>query len=66
MKAIVSLKYFVNDCRFLHSKSKTSIEIISIEINSRKRKWFFICSYNPYKKNISNHLECLNPIMDEW
>ena len=66
MKTIVSLKYFVNDCRFLHSKSKIGIEIISVEINSRKRKWFFICFYNPNKNHTSNHLECLNPIMDEF
>ena len=45
--------------RFLNSKSKTSIETISAEINLRKRKWFLNCSYNANKNLISNHLECL-------
>ena len=52
--------------RLLNSKSKTSIETISVEINIRKKKWFLNCSYNPNKKLISNHLECLNRIMDEF
>ena len=52
--------------RLLNSKSKTGIETISVEINLRKRKWFLNCSYNPNKNLISNHLECLNRIMDEF
>ena len=51
--------------RLLNSKSKTGTETTSIEINLRKRKWFLNCSYNPNKNLISNHLECLNRIMDE-
>ena len=51
--------------RLLNSKSKTGIESISVEINLRKRKWFLNCSYNPNKNRISNHLECLNRIMDD-
>ena len=27
------------------------------EINLRKKKWLFICSYNPNRENIENHLE---------
>ena len=52
--------------RLLNSKFKTGIETISVEINLRKRKWFLNCSYNPNKNLISNHLECLNRIMDEF
>ena len=52
--------------RLLNSKSKTGIETISVEINLRKRKWFLNCSYNPNKNLNSNHLECLNRIMDEF
>ena len=52
--------------RLLNSKSKTGIETISAEINSRKKKWFFNSSYNPNRNFISNHLECLNRIMDEF
>ena len=52
--------------RLLNSKFKAGIETISVEINLRKRKWFLNCSYNPNKNLISNHLECLNRIMDEF
>ena len=34
----------------------TNIENLSVEINLRKRKWFFNGSYNPHKDKISNHL----------
>ena len=50
----------------LNSRFKTDIETISVEINLRKRKWFLNCSYNPHKNLISNHLECLNRIMDAF
>ena len=52
--------------RLLNSKSETGIETISVEINLRKRKWFLNYSCNPNKNLISNHLECLNRIMDEF
>ena len=52
--------------KLLSSKPKTGIETISVEINLRKRKWFLNCSYNPNKNLTSNHLECLNRIMDEF
>ena len=52
--------------RLLNSKSKTGIENISVEINLSKRKWFLNCSYNSSKNLISNQLECLNCIMDEF
>ena len=52
--------------RILNRKSKTDIETLSVEINLRKRKWFLNCSYNPHKNQISNHLECLNRLIDEY
>ena len=52
--------------RLLNSKLKTGVETTSVEINLRKRKWFLNCSYNPNKNFISNHLECLNCIMDAF
>ena len=52
--------------RTLNPKSKTDIETLSVEINLRKRKWFLNCSYNPHKNQISNHLQCLNRLIDEY
>ena len=53
--------------RMYHQEpSKTDIETLSVEINLRKRKWFLNCSYNPHKNQISNHLECLNRLIDEY
>ena len=52
--------------RILNPKSKTDIETLSVEINLRKRKWFLNCSYNPHKNQISNHLEYLNRLIDEY
>ena len=34
----------------------TNIENLSVEINLRKRKWFFNGSYNPRKSNILSYL----------
>ena len=34
----------------------TDIECLGIEVNLRKVKWLVICSYNPHKSYISNHL----------
>ena len=39
-------------------------ECLAIEINLRKTKWLLICSYNPHKNSISNHLMNLNKIID--
>ena len=52
--------------RLLNSKFKIGLETISVEVDLRKRKWFLNCSYNPNKNLISNHLECLNRIMDDF
>ena len=51
--------------RILNPKSKADIETLSVEINLRKRKWFLNC-YNPHKNQISNHLEWLNRLIDEY
>ena len=34
-------------------------------VNLRKRKWFLNCPYSPHQNLISNHLECLNRLIDE-
>ena len=51
--------------KLLISKSKCNIETLSVAVNLRKRKWFLNCSYNPNQNSISNHLECLNRVIDE-
>ena len=40
------------------------IEALFIELNFRKKKWVFSCSYNPNKNNISNHLQRLRNSLD--
>ena len=49
------LLLFIRDYEFI-----TNIENLSVQINFRKRKWFFNGSYNPHKNKISSHLNCLN------
>ena len=39
-------------------------ECLAIKINLRKTKWLLICSYNPHRNNISNHLMNLSKIID--
>ena len=51
--------------KLLISKSKCNIETLSVAVNLRKGKWFLNCSYNPNQNSISNHLECLNRLIDE-
>ena len=62
------LLYFREDIpsRFLNSGSTCNIETISVEINSRKRKWLLTCCYNPHKSLISSHLDYLNNILDKY
>ena len=52
--------------KFLKVKSDWNIESICVEVNFRKRKWFINGSYNPNKSFLSNHLECLNCIIDKY
>ena len=51
--------------KLLISKSKCNIETLSVAVNLRKRKWFLNCSHNPHQNLISNHLECLNRLIDK-
>ena len=44
----------------------TNIENLSVEINLRKRKWFFNDSYNLHKSKILNHLNYLNIVFDKY
>ena len=62
------LLYFREDIpsRYLNSGSKCSIEIVSVEINLRKRKWLLTCCYNPHKSLISSHVNYLNNILDKY
>ena len=39
-------------------------ECLGIEVNLRKVKWLVICSYNPDKNYISNHLENLSKVLN--
>ena len=34
------------------------------EVNLRKVKWHAICSYNPHKNYISNHIENLSDVLN--
>ena len=38
----------------------SAVEAFFAEINLRKKKWLFICFYNPNRENIENHLETLS------
>ena len=43
---------------------RSDIEFLGIEVNLRKVRWLVICSYNPHKNNISNHLENLSKLLN--
>ena len=66
-----------NDEKFLKKTGNTSkinstdqsyiasdIEFLGTEVNLRKVEWLVICSYNPHKNNISNHLENLSKVLN--
>ena len=40
----------------------SDIEWLGIEVNLRKVKWLVICSYNPRKNSILNHLENISKV----
>ena len=44
----------------------TNTENLSVEINLRKRKWFFNGSYNRHKNKISNHLNYMNLVCSKY
>ena len=52
--------------KFLKVKSDCNIESICVEVSLRKTKWFINGLYNPNKSFLSNHLESLNRITDEY
>ena len=68
MVFLIGLLYVREDIpsKFLKVKSDCNIESICVEIKLRKRKWFSNGSCNPNVSYISNHLECLNRIIDEY
>ena len=43
-----------------------SIESFYIEINTRNKKWFLVCTYNPNKNLISNHLEEISKNLNNY
>ena len=47
-------------------KLQDNTECLFIEIDIRKKKWLFCCSYNPNKNNISKHLHCLSKGLDTY
>ena len=52
--------------KFLKIKPDCNIESICVEVNLKKKKWFINGLYNPNKSFLSNHLERLNRIVDEY
>ena len=42
------------------------IEGFCIEINIRKKKWLLVCTYNPNKNLISNHLKEIGKSLDNY
>ena len=50
--------------RLFSNSNKT--ESIFVEINFRKKKWLICASYNPHKRNISNHLHHLSKGLDNY
>ena len=42
------------------------IEGFCIEINIRKKKWFLVCTYNPNKNLILNHLKEIGKKFDKY
>ena len=43
-----------------------SIESFYTEINTRNKKWFLVCTYNPNKNLISNHLEEISKNLNNY
>ena len=42
------------------------IEGFCIEINMKKKKWLLVCTYNPNKNSISNHLKEIGKNLDNY
>ena len=56
----------ISSCLQTEYKLQDNTECLLIEINIRKKKWLFCCSYNPNKNNISKHLHCLSKGLDTY
>ena len=54
-------------CKILKKQNTPEIfEGIFLEVNLRKRKWLLFGGYNPSRDNISNFVNTLGPILDEY
>ena len=45
--------------RLIERKVRNNVEYFFVEINLRKKKWLFCCSYNPHKNSISKYVDVL-------
>ena len=54
----------IYSCLLTEYKLQDNTECLFIEINTRKKKWLFCCSYDPNKNTISKHLHCLSKGLD--
>ena len=50
----------ISSCLLTEYKLEDDTECLFIQINIKKNKWLFCCSYNPNKNNISKHLHYLS------
>ena len=48
----------------LIGSEKPPIEAFNVELNLRKQEWLIICSYNPNKSMIGQHMEALSKILE--
>ena len=60
------LLYIREDIPSTLLNSDMSIESSYIEINIRKKKWLLVCTYNPNKNLISNHLKEIGKNLDNY
>ena len=52
--------------RKINVEFSPSIEAFVIEIKLKKKKWLLICSSNPYKSMIEDHLKSISMQFDEF
>ena len=60
------LLYVREDIPFTLLNTELLIEGFCIEINIRKKKWLLVCTYNPNKNLISNHLKEIGKNLDNY
>ena len=60
------LLYIREDIPSTLLNTKLLIEGFCIEINIRKKKWLLVCTYNPNKNLISNHLKEIGKNLDNY